>query len=143
MCVCVAGGDTQDEVVRFYCEPCDACVCVMCTFNEHRDHEIMQFSEAVVKYKDNIRQLMTRCKDKIDKFDSQIDSLNQCDEIIRSVEQKVHDTAIEYIQQIRNREKQIVEELQNIYGPDCIQQLANKKELLAQVKHDILCAIFL
>jgi len=61
----------------------------MCTFNEHRDHEIMQFSEAVVKYKDNIRQLMTRCKDKIDKFDSQIDSLNQCDDIIRTVEQKV------------------------------------------------------
>jgi len=49
------------------------------------------------------------------------------------VEQKVHDTAIDYIQQIRTREKQIVEELQNIYGPDCIQQLASKKELLAQV----------
>ena len=48
---------------------------------------------------------------------------------------KVHDTAIEYIQQIRNREKQIIEELQNIYGPDCMQQLANKKELLAQVQH--------
>ena len=105
----------------------------MCTFNEHRDHEIMQFSEAVIKYKDNISQLVRRCKDKIDKFDSQIDSLNQCDDTIRSVEQKVHDTAIEYIQQIRNREKQIVEELQNIYGPDCIQQLASKKELLAQV----------
>jgi len=52
---------------------------------------------------------------------------------MRTVEQKVHDTAIEYIQQIRNREKQIIDELQNIYGPDCIQQLANKKELLAQV----------
>ena len=125
----------QDEVIRFYCEACDACVCVMCTFNEHRDHEIMQFSEAVIKYKDNIRDLMTRCKKKIDKFDSQIDCLNQCDDIMRSVEQKVHDTAIDYIQQIRNREKQIVEELQNIYGPECIQQLANKKELLAQVKH--------
>jgi len=49
------------------------------------------------------------------------------------VEQKVHDTAIDYIQQIRTREKQIVEELQNIYGPDCIQQLGSKKELLAQV----------
>jgi len=95
----------------------------------------MQFSEAVIKYKENIRQLMMRCKDKIDKFDSQIDSLNQCDDILKSVEQKVHDTAIEYIQQIRNREKQVVEELQNIYGPDCMQQLANKKELLAQVQH--------
>ena len=29
-----------DEIVRFYCEPCDACICVVCTFQEHRDHEI-------------------------------------------------------------------------------------------------------
>jgi len=44
----------------------------MCTFNEHRDHEIMQFSEAVVKYKDSIGDLVTRCKDKIQQFDSQV-----------------------------------------------------------------------
>ena len=71
--------------MRFYCERCDACVCVMCTFNEHRDHDIMQFSEAVVKYKDHIAALMTRCKDKIQQFDAQIDSLNQCDDVMRSV----------------------------------------------------------
>jgi hypothetical protein len=105
----------------------------MCTFNEHKDHDIMQFSEAVVKYKDNIQRLMTHCKDKIDKFDSQIDSLNKCEDILKTVEQKVHDTAILYIQEIRNREKQIVEELPNMYGPDCIEQLANKKDLVTQV----------
>ncbi|ESO89292.1 hypothetical protein LOTGIDRAFT_106854, partial [Lottia gigantea] len=27
-----------EEIVRFYCEPCDACICVVCTFQEHRDH---------------------------------------------------------------------------------------------------------
>ena len=25
-----------EEVVRFYCEPCETCICVLCTFNEHK-----------------------------------------------------------------------------------------------------------
>ena len=44
-------GEHSDEVVRFYCEPCETCICVLCTFNEHKDHEITQFGDAVVKYK--------------------------------------------------------------------------------------------
>lgn len=24
------------EVVRFFCEPCEACICVLCTFQEHK-----------------------------------------------------------------------------------------------------------
>ena len=52
----------RDEAVRFYCEPCDMCICILCTFNEHRDHEIAQFAEAVGKYKDNIRALLADCQ---------------------------------------------------------------------------------
>jgi uncharacterized protein Yka (UPF0111/DUF47 family) len=107
----------------------------MCTFNEHKDHNITQFSDAVVKYKDSIQLLMSRCKEKIERFDKQLESLNRCEEIIKTVEQKVHDKAIEYIQEIRNREKQIIEELQNIYGPECMEQLANKKDLIVQVTY--------
>ena len=29
-----------EEVVRYYCEECETCVCVLCTFNEHKDHEV-------------------------------------------------------------------------------------------------------
>ena len=25
-----------DECVRFFCEPCETCICVLCTFNEHK-----------------------------------------------------------------------------------------------------------
>jgi len=52
----------RDEAVRFYCEPCDMCICILCTFNEHRDHEISQFSDAVGKYKDSIRALLADCQ---------------------------------------------------------------------------------
>lgn len=52
----------RDEAVRFYCEPCSMCICILCTFNEHRDHEIAQFSDAVGKYKENIRALLADCQ---------------------------------------------------------------------------------
>ena len=52
----------RDEAVRFYCEPCDMCICILCTFNEHRDHDIAQFSDAVGKYKDSIRALLADCQ---------------------------------------------------------------------------------
>jgi len=88
----------RDEAVRFYCEPCDSCVCVLCTFHDHKDHEITQFSEAVVKYKTGIITLLDQCREKIDQYDTGIESLNHCEEVIRTAEQKIHDTAIEFIQ---------------------------------------------
>ena len=129
----------QDEVVRFYCENCEACVCVLCTFNEHKDHEIMQFGEAVVKYKQSIKGLMDSCKGKIEKFDSQIEALTKCEEIIKTVQQKVHDTAIVFIQDVRNRERQLIEELQNIYGQECMEHVENKKEISTQVRLEPNC----
>jgi len=124
----------RDEAVRFYCEPCDTCICVLCTFNEHRDHEITQFSDAVVKYKENIRTLLSECQGKIAKFDSQIESVNSCEDLIRTSEQRIHDTAIEFIQDIRNRERQLIEELHNIYGPECLDYIETKKDLCVQVE---------
>lgn len=106
---------------------------MLCTFNEHKDHEITQFSEAVVKYKENIQILMKRCKTKIEQYDTQIDALSKCEEIVRTVEQRVHDTAIQFIQDVRNREKQLIEELQNLYGPRLMETIKSKKDLVAQV----------
>ena len=124
----------RDEAVRFYCEPCDTCICVLCTFNEHRDHDITQFADAVGKYKDNIRRLLDACQTKISKFDAQIDGLTRCEETIRTSEQRIRDAAIEFIQEIRGREKQMIEALHGAYGPECMEYIDNKKDLGVQVE---------
>ncbi len=48
-----------------------------------QDHEITQFGEAVSKYKDNIQDMLEACKNKIGKFDDQLESLNKCEEVIK------------------------------------------------------------
>ena len=48
-----------------------------------QDHEITQFSEAVTKYKDNIQDMLEACKNKIGKFDEQLETLNKCEDVIK------------------------------------------------------------
>ena len=122
-------GCAQDEVVRFYCEKCDACVCVLCTFLVHKDHEITQFSDAVLKYKDSIEGLLARCDEKVAQFDAQIDALARCEDLMRGVEARIHDQALLLVTQIRTRERELVEELRGIYGKECLDSGDRRKEL--------------
>jgi hypothetical protein len=125
----------RDEAVRFYCRPCDTCVCVLCTFNEHREHDIEPFADAVGRYRTDIVSLLDTCRLNVDRFDARLERLNRCDEVIREAEQRVHDTAIEFIQEIRTRERQLIEELHNVYGPDCMDSLEGRKELSSQMEN--------
>lgn len=117
------------EVVRFYCEPCEMCVCILCTFNEHKDHEVSQFADAVALYKSNMQALLEECKEKSEKFDNHITALNDCEAVIKQAEQSIHDTALEFISQLRTREKQLVDDLRSLYGNDTIECIENKQDI--------------
>ena len=119
----------SDEVVRFYCEPCETCICVLCTFNEHKDHEITQFSEAVTKYKEDIQTLLNACKNRTDTYDTQLELLAKCETIIKSAEQRIHDVAIQFISDIRSREKQLIDDLHAMYGPEVMEYVNRKGEM--------------
>ncbi|CAH1800358.1 unnamed protein product [Owenia fusiformis] len=124
----------QDEVVRFYCEPCETCICVLCTFNEHKDHDISNFQESVIKYKDNIENLLRTCTGKINKFEEQLESLTECEEHVQNAEKLIHDTALEFISDIRNREKYLIEELHTIYGRDTMEFIKRKGEMATNLE---------
>ncbi|XP_060070048.1 E3 ubiquitin-protein ligase TRIM45-like isoform X2 [Ylistrum balloti] len=123
----------QDEVVRFYCEPCEACICVLCTFNEHKDHEISQFSDAVEKYKESIQKLLNCCKSKLEVYDRQLLALTACEATIKTAEQKIRDTAIQFISDIRNREKQLIDDLHFEYGPMVMDYVNKRSDLQVNV----------
>lgn len=126
----------SDEVVRFYCESCETAICILCTFNDHKDHDIAQFSDAVKKYKGNIENLLVDCKQKLTKFDEQLQIVDTCETTIRNAEKQIRDVTIDVIAEIRNREKILIEEIHNIYGPETMKLIENKDEL--QANHDAL-----
>ncbi|KAL8560055.1 hypothetical protein ACOMHN_041524 [Nucella lapillus] len=123
----------QEEVVRFFCEPCETCICVLCTFNEHKDHEITQFSQAVPKYKEDIQGLLTAGKIKMDVYDKQLDVLTKCQTFIKNAEERIHEVAIQFIADIRSREKQLVDDLHALYGKEVMDYVQRKDEMQANL----------
>lgn len=123
-------------MVRFYCESCETAICILCTFNDHKDHDVSQFSDAVQKYKGNIENLLKSCKTKLEKFDQQLETVGKCESIIRAAEQKIKDITIDMIAEIRSREKTLIAEVHNLYGPDTMELIGKKNEL--QANHDAL-----
>lgn len=73
---------------------------MLCTFNEHRDHEISNFAEAVTKYKSDIERLLDRCKGSIQLYETNIGQLTRTERLIKDAEQRVHDLAIDFISEV-------------------------------------------
>lgn len=90
-------------MIRFYCETCEEPVCILCTFNDHKDHDVAQFSDAVQKYKSNIENLMQSCQENLHGLEEQIEVLTKCEMCIKEAEAKIHDVSIDMISDIRNR----------------------------------------
>jgi len=118
-----------DEVVRFYCETCETAICILCTFNDHKDHEVAQFSDAVIKYKSTIEELLHGCQEQLDRFTEQLGVISECESCIRSAEQKIRDVSIDMISDIRTRERILLEEIQNIYGSETMELIKRKDAL--------------
>lgn len=38
-----------NEQVRFFCEQCEVCVCVPCTYTDHRDHDLIDFKQGTLR----------------------------------------------------------------------------------------------
>lgn len=118
-----------DEMVRFYCVPCERCVCVLCTFKEHRQHRVTQFAEAVTAYKAAMETMVDRCLEKMDRFDGHIAALTRCEDILVTVRDKIRTTAASFVREIETREKQLLTELDNIYGSECLEYVDRKQDL--------------
>jgi len=88
----------HDEPVRFYCDECDTCVCVLCTFHAHRGHRVMSFHDAAVRQRACVLDLLERCRLRVDHVDDLLDALSCCDKVVTETEQMIHKTASAFIQ---------------------------------------------
>ena len=119
----------QDEIVRFYCEPCDTCICVVCTFQEHRDHEICSFSDGYVKYKNDMETLLNDCKSRQEAVQERLQMMNNCESVLKETRENIRDLAISYIQQVRSTEKELLKTVDSYLGDKVLDFLQNKEWL--------------
>ncbi|WAR08288.1 TRI56-like protein [Mya arenaria] len=105
-----------EEIVRYYCEPCDECVCVVCTFQEHRDHEICSFSDGFSKYRAGLDTLLAKCKDRLKDVKQKVTAINNVESSLKETRENIRDLAISYISQVRQTERQLMQRVEEDFG---------------------------
>ena len=119
----------EGEVVRFYCERCEMCICVVCTFQEHKGHEVSSFAEGMQKHQQSLDNLVDICKERIDLVKEQLDVIYKCESEIKNAEESIRDMALDTISDIHRKEQASVDTMYDLYGEDTLEFIKEKSEL--------------
>ena len=79
------------ELVRFYCDTCDVCVCVLCTYRgqpHSDDHNVLSFNDAVAVHRAPLTALLTECRQRLHDVRARYDLVVTHDQLIRKVSSK-------------------------------------------------------
>jgi hypothetical protein len=118
-----------NEQVRFYCEQCEVCVCVPCTFTDHRDHDLVDFKQGITHHKDAIEENLSRCRLKISEIRNRLDLLRKCETHILYAQNEIHSTAMAFIDSIREKEQALLNDLNESYGEETNEYIKKRDEL--------------
>lgn len=125
----------KDEVVRFYCEPCQVCVCVLCTFQEHKGHEVSSFTEGIERYREAIDDLLQRCRSRIAELREKLHVLNECESDMKHTEEQIRDMAVNSISAIRRKEKEMLRDLYEVFGEDTVEFFSEKEHITENIEN--------
>ncbi|XP_046365391.2 uncharacterized protein LOC124141428 [Haliotis rufescens] len=118
-----------EEIVRFYCEPCEKCICVVCTFQDHRDHEVCCFSDGFEKYKAALDTLLQQCKGRMGETGQRLKVIEKYESVIKEIRERIRDLAISYISKVRSTERELLKKIDDLVGDNVLQFIENKNWL--------------
>lgn len=118
-----------NEQVRFYCEACEICVCVPCTYTDHRDHDLVDFKQGINHHKEAIEENLTRCRMQISDIRNRLELVRKCDTHILFAQNEIHTTAMAYIDSIREKEMALLADLNAFYGDETTDYIKKRDEM--------------
>ncbi|XP_076466387.1 uncharacterized protein LOC143297784 isoform X2 [Babylonia areolata] len=120
-----------EETVRFYCEKCEECICVVCTFQEHKAHDVCSFSDGLSKHRAVLEDLLGRSKERLRDVSSRLDVIDKVETLSKELKERIRDLAISYTSQVRAREKELIRRVDEVLGGE-VGQLKEKKAWLQE-----------
>jgi len=106
----------EREITRFFCLPCQSCVCHACIVTDHQNHKVILLDKAADNEKVNImaeaaatRQNETALKDVIRKFEETISKLETN---VAIAKRGISQSAETMITKIRQREREAIESVE-------------------------------
>ena len=106
----------EREITRFFCLPCQSCVCHICIATDHQNHKVILLDKAADSEKENImadaaltREKEQALKDVIRKFEETISLLETN---VSTAKREVSQAAEQMIAKIREREREAITSLE-------------------------------
>ncbi|GFN90103.1 E3 ubiquitin-protein ligase trim56 [Plakobranchus ocellatus] len=118
-----------EEIVKFYCEPCGACICVVCAFQEHRDHDVLSFSDGYAKYRGDLESLLDKCKTRAQEVSSRLNTIDKYETVVKDVRERIRDLAISSIAKVRAKERELMKRIDDVYGGE-VQAFVDSRPVL-------------
>ncbi|GFS11404.1 E3 ubiquitin-protein ligase TRIM56 [Elysia marginata] len=106
----------SEETVKFYCEPCGSCICVVCAFQEHKDHDVLSFSDSFAKYRGDLESLLGQCKTRAQEVSSRLSVIDKYETVVKGVRDTIRDLAISSIAKVRAKERELMKRIDDLYG---------------------------
>lgn len=102
----------EKEIMRFFCIPCQSCVCHICIATDHRNHEVVVLGKAAHDESQNIIAGAESIKDNIQELNANIRQLEETTSVMESnvmkAKREVTLAAEQMITQIRARERELI-----------------------------------
>ena len=117
------------EFVRYYCERCEVCICIACTYLDHRNHELTDFRTAAANHKAYIMDCLDGCKTRMNELESYLNVIRQCDVNIAEIEASIHTLATTFEKSLRIKEQELVQQITKLYGYETNDFVKRREEL--------------
>ncbi|CAF1098563.1 unnamed protein product [Adineta steineri] len=117
------------EFVRYYCEQCETCICIACTYVDHRDHELADFRAAAANHKAYINECLDACKTRMNELEAYLSIIRRCDANIAQIEASIHALASTFEKSLRIKEQELVEQISELYGEETNEFIKRRDEL--------------
>ena len=128
----------EKEIMRFFCIPCQSCVCHICIATDHRNHEVVVLDKAAHDESQNIIAGAESIKDKIKELNANIRQLEETTSVMESnvmkAKRKVMEAAEQIITQIRARERELITSIETTRAKRLEQISSAKQNIFSLLK---------
>ncbi|KAA0199764.1 Tripartite motif-containing protein 2 [Fasciolopsis buskii] len=128
------------EPVRFYCDECSACICVLCTFNEHREHEVTSFGEAVASMRATLSSTVEHTQQRMIHCQLRLNAINELADLVQSLERQIRETTGHFIELVQKQEQELLHDLHEFVGIKTMDSIEQQTEQEHQLQlADLIC----
>jgi hypothetical protein len=127
--ICVFLKHHPTEFVRYYCEQCEVCICIACTYVDHRDHELTDFRSAAANHKAYINECLDGCKARMNELEAYLNVIRRCDANIAQIESSIHTLTSTFEKSLHIKEQELVQQILELYGDETNEIIKRREEL--------------